>query len=147
MLGERIDPGSAGVAQTEKFGDLVVGFASGIVDRAAHVSVGPCGVGSLLLREIQVGVAARDYKSEQRQFHGSVRTLARLHQYSVNVAFEVVDADERLIEAKRESLRIGNTYEQRTGKTRPLGNGDGVEIREGDIGARHGLTNHRNDVT
>src|SRR5256885_7029186 len=47
--GEGVDPGTAGVAEAEELGDLVEGFAGGIVDRAAYVAIGPGAVASLLL--------------------------------------------------------------------------------------------------
>jgi hypothetical protein len=47
--GEGVDPGASGVAEAEKLGDLVVGFAGGVVDSAAYVAVGPGGFASLLL--------------------------------------------------------------------------------------------------
>src|SRR6267154_226875 len=34
--GEGVDPGAAGVAEAEELGDLVVGFAGGVIDRAAY---------------------------------------------------------------------------------------------------------------
>ena len=44
--GEGVDPGAAGVAEAEELGDLVVGFAGGVVDGAADVAVGPGAVAS-----------------------------------------------------------------------------------------------------
>ena len=57
--GERVDPGTAGIAEAEQLGDLVVGFAGGVVDGAANERVGP---GCLCAGrgEIEMGVAAGD---------------------------------------------------------------------------------------
>ena len=71
---EAIDPGASGVAETEEFGDLVEGFAGGVVDGAADVAVGPgewmwdVDVASLPclpgVGEVEVSVAAGDDEGE-----------------------------------------------------------------------------------
>ena len=62
VLGERVDPGAAGVAEAEELGDFVVGFAGGVVDGAADERVVPRAVGGS--GEIEMGVAAGDDESE-----------------------------------------------------------------------------------
>ena len=52
MGGEGVDPGAAGIAEAEELGDLVVGFAGGIIDGAAYVAIGPDVFASLLSCEI-----------------------------------------------------------------------------------------------
>ena len=37
--GEGVDPGAAGIAEAEQLGDLVVGFAGGVVEGAADERV------------------------------------------------------------------------------------------------------------
>ncbi len=39
--GEGVDPGATGVAEAEELGDLIEGFAGGIVYGATYVAVGP----------------------------------------------------------------------------------------------------------
>ena len=56
--GERVDPRAAGVAEAEEFGDLVEGFAGGIVDGAADERVAPRRVDGA--GEIEMGVTAGD---------------------------------------------------------------------------------------
>ncbi len=41
--GEGVEPGAAGVAEAEELGDLVEGFAGGVVYGAAYVFVCPVG--------------------------------------------------------------------------------------------------------
>jgi len=60
--GEAVDPGAAGVAEAEEFGDLVEGFAGGVVDGAADVAVHPSL--AFLCSEIKVGVASGDDEGE-----------------------------------------------------------------------------------
>ena len=47
---ECVDPGAAGVAETEQLGDLVIGLSGGVVDGAAYVAIGPGSLTSLLFR-------------------------------------------------------------------------------------------------
>jgi hypothetical protein len=42
---ERVDPRTAGIAEAEKLGDFVEGFAGGVINGAADEGVGPCAVG------------------------------------------------------------------------------------------------------
>ena len=58
VQGQVVDPGASGVTEAEKLGDLVVGFAGGVVDGAADKGVGPGAVGGT--GEIEMGVAAGD---------------------------------------------------------------------------------------
>jgi poly(A) polymerase len=70
----------------------------------------------------------------------------------VDVAFEVVDGDQRLVEAEGEGFSVGDADQQCTGQARAFGDGDCVEIGEGDwmsgrrAGAGHRFANDRNDV-
>ena len=79
-----------------------------------------------------MGVAAGDDEREQGEFHGRFGALAGLHEDGVDVAFEMIDADQRLVEAEAEGLGIGDADEQRSGEARAFGDGDGVEVGEGD---------------
>ena len=122
--GEGVDPGAAGIAEAEELGDLVVGFAGGVVDGAADEGVGPGAVGGA--GEIEMGVAAGDDEGEggltlalsrvlalppfpnpfgrtaERMGHRNARCgLALVEQDGVDVAFEVVDGDEGEIVARR----------------------------------------------
>ncbi len=63
---EAVDPGAAGVAETEELGDLVEGFAGGVVDGAADVAVVPGASLPCLSGEVEVGVAAGDDEGEER---------------------------------------------------------------------------------
>ncbi len=47
VQGEVVDPGATGIAEAEELGDLVVGFAGGVVDGAADEGVGPGAVGGV----------------------------------------------------------------------------------------------------
>ena len=45
VLGEGVDPGTSGIAKSEELGDLVIGFAGGVVEGAADEGVVPGVVG------------------------------------------------------------------------------------------------------
>ena len=148
--GEGVDPGAAGVAETEELGDFVVGFAGCVVDGAAYVLVLPRSAGSLLLvwvlGEVEVGVSAGDDEGEERQAHGGCRGFAGFHEDGVDVAFEVVDGDERLGEAVGEGFGVGDADEEGSGETGTFGHGDGVEVGEGEVGAGEGFADDEDDV-
>ena len=102
MGGEGVDPGAAGVAEAEELGDLVEGFAGGVVYRVADVAVVPAVVAARC-GEIEVGVAAGDDEGEEWAVMGARRAGASPED-GVDVAFEVVDGDEGLAERRRRGL-------------------------------------------
>ena len=110
---EGVDPGTSGIAEAEQLGDLVVGFAGGVVDGAADEGVVPCAVGGA--GEIEMGVTAGDDEGEgwrvrrigpalARPFLIRTAALAFLKKDGVDVAFEMVDGDERESCAKARAL-------------------------------------------
>jgi len=44
-LGESVDPGASGIAEAEELGNLVIGFAGGVVEGATDEGVAPGIVG------------------------------------------------------------------------------------------------------
>jgi len=52
----------------------------------------------------------------------------------VDVAFEMVDGDERQTLCEGEGFGVGDADEQCSGQAGTGGDGDGVEIGEGDVG-------------
>ena len=56
----------------------------------------------------------------------------------MNVAFEVVDGDERQFLGEGESFGVGDADQKRSGETGAGGDGDGVEIKESDVGLGEG---------
>ena len=146
--GEAIDPGAAGVAEAEELGDLVEGFAGGVVDGAADVAVVPgASLPCLLVSEVEVGVASGDDEGEER----SAGVFGReeggvVHEDGVDVAFEVVDADEGLREGEGEGFGVGDADEEGSGETGAAGDGYGVEIFEADAGLGDGGAGDGDDV-
>lgn len=62
-----------------------------------------------------------------------VLEFALIEKDGVDVAFEMVDCDERNILRVSEGLSVGNSDEERTGEAWAGGDGYGIEIREGDL--------------
>ena len=128
VRGEAVDPGAAGVAEAEELGDFVEGFAGGVVDGVADVAVvsrcrrrgrrdrGGCG------RRRRPGRGAGYVVGACRLRFGV------LQEDGVDVAFEVVDGDERLAEAEGQGFGVGDADEQRADEAGAFGDGDGVEI-------------------
>jgi hypothetical protein len=61
------------------------------------------------------------------------RGEVRFEDYGMNVAFEVIYCDERLVERKGENFAVGQADEQRACEAGALGDGDGVEVGESDF--------------
>jgi len=63
----------------------------------------------------------------------------------MDVAFKMVDGDERqpLREGKR--LRVGNSHQQSPGQAGTGGDGDGVQIGEGDAGLGESFADDRDN--
>ena len=140
--GEGVDPGAAGVGQAEELGDLVEGLAGGVVEGLAYVAEVPRLFGRLG-GEVEVGVAAADDEGEEWGGVGEGR--ACVHENGVDVAFEVVDGDEREVGAEGEGLGEADADEQGSGEAGAFGDGDGGEIGVGDVGTLHGLADDGDD--
>ncbi len=151
VLRKRVDPRPAGIAEPEQLGDLVVGFAGGIIDGAADERIGPCAV--CRTGEVEMSVSAGNDEG-QRGVAGILRVavvvedvllLALVEEDGVNVAFKMVDGDERKILREGQRLGIGDADEQRAGETWAGGDSDGVKVAEADLRLLNRCTHDRND--
>ena len=142
--GKGVHPGAAGVGEAEQFGYLVVGLACGVVDGAAYVAVGPEAV-RCTGGEVEVAVAAGDDGGEQRAGVGEV--LFGLKQDGLDVAFEVVDGDERETGAEGQGFGEADADEERASQAGAFRNGYGGEVAVArDAGCGHRLPDDRDDV-
>lgn len=73
------------------------------------------------------------------------RGEVRFENYGVNMAFEVIYGDERLVEREGENLAVGHADEEGAGEAGTLGDGDGVEIGEHDFCLVERFTHDRHD--
>ena len=125
MRGEAVDDGAAWITETKEFGDFVEGFAGGIVARVADVLVSP-GVG-FLSGEVEMSVASGDDEGEYGKLQFVVALLTLFEEHGVNVAFEMVDGDQRLFKGKRHGLRVADADQQGPREAGSLGDGDGID--------------------
>ena len=63
----------------------------------------------------------------------------------MDVAFQMVDGDERQAVGEGQSLGVGDAHQKRSGETGAAGDGDGVEIGEGDVGLGECGADHGNN--
>ena len=117
MRCKRVHPRAAGIGQAEELCDLVVGFARRVVERLADVAIAPGSVGGTF-GEIEMRVAARDDERKQRIRSGE-RSLS-LHQHGMDVAFEMIDGNQRAVCCKSDGLGEGDADQQRSGEARDL---------------------------
>jgi len=78
-----------------------------------------------------MGVAAGNDERQQGETQFVISLATLFQQDSMNVAFEVVDRDERLVESKRERLGIADADEERAGKPGPLRDGYRIDGLKG----------------
>ena len=120
-----LDRRAAGIRQAEQPADLVERLARGVVDRLAEEPV----------REVvahldEERVAARDDQGDEREDRLLALRLAGIEQPGrVEVALEVVDADERLVVDEGERLREVDPDEERAREARPVRDRDRVDVR------------------
>ena len=128
-----IDEGTAGIGQAEQLRNLVEGFACCVVDGAANVAIAP-GCVLLARREIEMRMATGDDQGECRKRKRIFVNQRLLEQNCVDVAFQMVDGDERLVERERQSLGIGNADVQGARESGAFSDSDRSKIGKGDTG-------------
>jgi hypothetical protein len=64
----------------------------------------------------------------------------------MDVAFQMVDGNERFAEPERKCLGVGDPDEQRARQTRTFGDGDGIEIVKGELRLGQRGAYHRYDI-
>ena len=137
---EGIHPGASGVGKSEEFGDLVEGLAGRVVEGLADVAIVP-GVLRRAGGEIEVGVASADDEREEGVGVGE----GSVHEDGVDVAFEVVDGDEREVGSEGERLGKADADKQGSGEAWAFGDGDGGKVGVADAGALHGFADDGDD--
>ena len=144
MRGKLVDDRPAGISQPQQLCDFVESFSGSVIAGVSDVLIGPTVVFPLC--QIKMGVAARD---DQRQ-HGEtqiivISLLTFLEQDGMNVTFEMVHRDQRLVESEGQRLGIADADQQRAGQSGPLGDGQRVDglVSLSGIGQR--LADDRHD--
>ena len=141
VRGEGIDPGSTRIAQPKQLRDLVKGFAGRIVKRRAHIAVSKAA--PLLVSEIEMGVPPGDH---QRQGSGPGLSFLLRQQHGMNVAFQVVNGNQRLAQGKGKRLGVRHAYQERTCQAWAFCDRDRVKVGEPDAGFLHSSADDGDDV-
>jgi hypothetical protein len=81
---------------------------------------------------VEDSVAAGDDEADGRHLR-TARGEVCFKDYGVDVAFEVIYGDKRLAEREGENFAVGQADEEGACEAGTLGDGDGVEIGEGDF--------------
>ena len=123
-VAERVDGGSARIAEAEEARDLVERLARGVVDGLPERLVVP-----VIAHRDEQRVAARRDERDERRLEGRVVEQRRVH-----VAFVVVHADVRAPGHERQRLRRAHADEQRAREPGPVTRGDRVDLGEVDAG-------------
>ena len=137
---EPVDNRPSGIAEREKLGDLVEGFSGGVIASVADLGVGP----EILLQfgEVEMRVTSGDDERQDWKLKIRIVALALLEQNGMNVAFQMVDRDQRLIERERQRFGEADADEERSCQTWTLRDGDGVDGIVGLVGFGQGLANN-----
>src|SRR5215469_10500025 len=110
---QAVDDGPTGISKAEQLSDFVEGFAGGVVARVADVLVGP---GVLVLRgQVKMRVASGDYQCQHGEAKFAIAFLALFEQDGMDVSFEMIDRDQRLLEREGQSFGVTDTDEKRSG--------------------------------
>ena len=144
-----VDNRPAGVPQGQELCDLIEGFACGVVAAVAElgVSEGVCGVRAGRGEE-QARMPPGGHQREGGKgclSNGLAGRAVHLvfEQNGVDVTFQVVHADQRLAEGKRQRFAIDESDQERADQSRPFGDGEGVHGADGQVGLPAGLLDHR----
>jgi hypothetical protein len=143
-LRKSIDDRSTGIAESEKLSDFVEGFACSVIASVTDVAILPRV--SDLLGEIEVRVSAAHDQREHREFQIAIASLPLLEEHCVNVSFEMIDGDERLVGSEGQGFCVADSDQQCAGESWTLGDGDSVELIERHIGLAQRSANDGNDV-
>ena len=118
LLGQCSQRRAARIAQAHELGGFVKRLARRIVNRLAQQGVLPHPVDAHQLR-----VPAGNQQRHKRKA-GRIGAQKRREQ----MAFQVVDADDRLVQRRRQRAGRARTHQQRPGQPRPAGESHHVNI-------------------
>lgn len=86
-------------------------------------------------------MATADDEGESGEFEAAFG----FHGDGVNVAFDVIDADEGELAGEADGFAVGHANEEGANEAGALGDGDGVEVLIGAAGLFHGLADDGGD--
>lgn len=134
-----VDDRAAWIAKAKQFGDLIERFTRCVIARLSEQPV-PRALQNLE----QVRVSAAHHQCDGRKLH-RMPLGSRFQNNSVNMAFDMVDTDQRQLRRKAQRLRIGDADQQRTDQSGTLRDGDGRKVSEVGAGAAECLADDRHN--
>ena len=133
------DDGTAGVAQAERLCHLVERLAHRIIDGGAQ---------GFIVAPVAHVHEHRMAAAHERHHHGRLDVGAR-DAIGIEVAFQVIHGDKRLVDAPRRTLGEGQTHHQCAHQTGSIGDCDGVQVAPTEMwggSAEFRLRSERNPV-
>ena len=106
MRSEAVNDWSTGISQAKQLGNFVESLSGSIIAGMADIFIGPAFV--LLRGEIKVRVSSRNHQSQHRKLQFVVAFLPLLQQNRMDVTFEVVDGNQRLVESEGQRFGIAD---------------------------------------
>ena len=87
-------------------------------------------------------VSAGNHQGQHRESHFMISLLPLFEQDGMDVAFQMVDRDQRLLQGKGESFCVTDPHQQSSGETGTLSYGDRIDRIVGMAGFGERLANH-----
>src|SRR5262249_45450386 len=87
-------------------------------------------------------VASGHHEGENRELHFVISLLPLLEQHGMDVAFEMIDRDQRLFEGEGKGLGVADANEKCSCKAWALGDRDGIDGVVGSPGFGKRLPHH-----
>ena len=118
MSRQPVDDRASGITEAEQFCDFVESLAGSVVTSVADVFIRPTLI--VLGGQIQVGVPSRDDQSEHGKLQFVIALLPLFQQNRMDMAFKMVDRNQRLVEGEGQRLGIADAHQQALRRGRGL---------------------------
>src|SRR3982751_6354250 len=102
MTGKPVDNWTSWIPHAKQLSDFIEGFPRRIVACLPNVFVGP--TISARFGAVEMGMSTRNHERQHWKVRPIIAFLALLQQHSMNMPFEVIHGNERLIERERQCL-------------------------------------------
>ena len=123
---------AAGIGQMQYARRLVKGFACRIILRAAKQLIH-----AVILYHQDVAVTAAGNQAHKGRLKGFVRQII-----GADMAFDVVDGDQRLVQRVRQRLGAAHARQQRANQARAVGDSQRIDVIKGHAGFLQRLIHH-----
>ena len=142
---EAIQDRSAGVAEGKELRDFVIGFAGSVIARLRDLFVSEGWLRRVLRDFVKNGVAAGNDEADGRQL-GPFPCFVRFEEDGMNVAFEMIYRDQRLVERLGQRFGVSDADEERADEAGALGHSDGVDFLERELRLCKSFADDRHDL-